>query len=105
MVPHKSANASMKYIDCHEELTLNWFIADALFSFVIPFSLITVFNILIVNLIRKHAQSPMTVQSTWRQLNQRDRTSRNHQKRRINNNHNESDSLTNNNNTSLCFYK
>jgi hypothetical protein len=52
------------HIDCHEELQLYWFIADALCSFVIPFSLILIFNILIVNFIRKHSSSPITVQST-----------------------------------------
>jgi len=52
------------YIDCHEELKLIWFIADALSSFIIPFSLIVIFNIFIVNFIRKHSLSPVTVQST-----------------------------------------
>jgi hypothetical protein len=52
------------YIDCHEDLKLGWFIADALLSFVIPFSLILIFNILIVNFIRKHSRSPISVQST-----------------------------------------
>jgi hypothetical protein len=52
------------YVNCHEELQLIWFIADALFSFVIPFFLILVFNILIVNFIRKHSRSPISVQST-----------------------------------------
>lgn len=48
------------YVDCHEELKLSWFIADAFLSFVIPFSLILIFNILIINLIRHHARSPLT---------------------------------------------
>jgi hypothetical protein len=52
------------YVDCHEELELSWFIADALLSFVIPFLLILTFNILIVNYIRKHSRSPISVQST-----------------------------------------
>jgi hypothetical protein len=52
------------YVDCHEELVLSWFIADALISFVIPFSLILIFNILIVNFIRKHSRSSITFQST-----------------------------------------
>jgi hypothetical protein len=52
------------YIDCHEELKLSWFIIDALLSFVIPFFLILIFNILIVNFIRKHSCSPISVQST-----------------------------------------
>jgi hypothetical protein len=51
------------YIDCHEELKLSWFIADALSSFIIPFSLILIFNICIINLIRKHAQSSIMSQS------------------------------------------
>ncbi len=51
------------YVDCHEELKLSWFIADALFSFIIPFSLILIFNIYIVNLIKKHARSSITKQS------------------------------------------
>ncbi|CAF0955765.1 unnamed protein product [Rotaria sordida] len=59
------------YIDCHEELKLSWFIADALSSFVIPFSLILIYNIFIVNLIRKHARSPFSVQSTLLKSNKR----------------------------------
>ncbi len=59
LLPHKN-----DYVDCHEELELHWFIADALSSFVIPFFLILIFNILIVNFIRKHSRSPISVQST-----------------------------------------
>ncbi|CAF1114053.1 unnamed protein product [Adineta steineri] len=51
------------YIECHEELHLNWFIADALLSFIIPFFLILIFNILIMNYIRKHSRSPISIQS------------------------------------------
>lgn len=51
------------YVDCHEELSLNWFIADALFSFIIPFSLILIFNIRIVHLIHQHAHSKISQQS------------------------------------------
>ncbi len=51
------------YIDCHEELKLGWFIADALLSFIIPFSLILIFNIRIVRLIQQHARSSITQQS------------------------------------------
>jgi len=54
---------SNAYIDCHEELKLSWFIADALFSFIIPFSLILIFNIRIVHLIQQHARSSITKQS------------------------------------------
>ena len=50
-----------QYADCTEELTLSWFIADAAFSFVIPFALILVFNILINISIRKHLRSPISV--------------------------------------------
>ncbi|CAF3889885.1 unnamed protein product [Rotaria sordida] len=52
------------YVDCHEELQLGWFIADAFISFVIPFSIILIFNILIVNFIRQHSRSPINIQST-----------------------------------------
>ena len=52
---------SNDYIDCHEELQLRWFIVDALVSFIIPFTLIFIFNILIINLIRRHARSPLTM--------------------------------------------
>ena len=51
------------YVDCHEELSLSWFIADALFSFIIPFSLILIFNIWIVHLIHQHAHSTISKQS------------------------------------------
>ena len=47
------------HIECHEELQLRWFIADALLSFIIPFTLILIFNVLIINLIRIHARSPL----------------------------------------------
>lgn len=52
------------YVNCHEELRLIWFIADALLSFVIPCVLILLFNTLIVNFIRKHSRSQISVQST-----------------------------------------
>ncbi|CAF3355649.1 unnamed protein product [Rotaria sp. Silwood1] len=52
------------YVNCHEELKLKWFIADAFISFVIPFSIILIFNILIVSFIRKHSRSPVSIQST-----------------------------------------
>jgi hypothetical protein len=55
---------SNDYIECQEELTLGWFIADGMFSFFIPFFLILIFNIFIINFIRKHARSPITIQST-----------------------------------------
>ena len=37
-----------KYDKCHEELELIWFISDALLSFVIPFTIIAILNLLIV---------------------------------------------------------
>jgi hypothetical protein len=52
---------SNQYVQCHEELLLGWFIADALTSFVVPFSLILIFNLLIISLIRKNARSPLTI--------------------------------------------
>ena len=61
------------YIDCHEELRLTWFIADALLSFVIPCLLIVLFNILIVKFIRKHSRSQISVQST---LNRKKKSSK-----------------------------
>jgi len=48
----------------NKEIPLNWYIADALSSFIIPFSLILIFNILIVSFIRKHGRSAITTQST-----------------------------------------
>ncbi|UJR25001.1 hypothetical protein I4U23_006362 [Adineta vaga] len=54
-----------RYEDCHEELDLNWFLADALISFVIPFILILIFNIMIVNYIRKHSYIPVSFQRTF----------------------------------------
>lgn len=65
------------YIDCHEELPLTWFIADALLSFVIPCILIVLFNILIVKFIRKHSCSQISVQST---LVRKKKSSKNHSK-------------------------
>ena len=62
-----------KYVECHEELKLSWFIADALYSFIIPFSLILLFNILIVSSIRKHALSPIIVQSTLSRCDKRNK--------------------------------
>ncbi|CAF3457220.1 unnamed protein product, partial [Rotaria sp. Silwood2] len=66
------------YVNCHEELKLSWFIADAFISFVIPFSIILIFNILIVNFIRKHSRSPVSIQSTLlrkrRQSRNKDKT-------------------------------
>ena len=44
-----------------EVLDLGWFIADVVSSFVIPFSLIIVFNVLIISFIRKDSRSPVGV--------------------------------------------
>jgi len=44
------------HVGCHPELQLRWFIADALVSFIIPFTLIVIFNIRTVILIRKQAE-------------------------------------------------
>lgn len=52
-------------VKCREDLIVNWFIADALISFVIPFSLIIIFNILIVNMIRKNSRSQISVQTIF----------------------------------------
>lgn len=41
------------YDNCHEELDLIWFISDALFSFLIPFTLIIVLNFLIILHLKK----------------------------------------------------
>lgn len=51
------------YDGCHEDLSLYWFIADAIVSFVIPFFLISMFNVLIVILIRRHLKSQVIAQS------------------------------------------
>jgi len=72
------------YIDCHEELKLIWFIADALFSFIIPFSLILLFNICIVNLIRKHARSSIIKQSILLKPQKRNKNYINHKNNKIN---------------------
>lgn len=72
------------YIDCHEELKLSWFIADAFASFIIPFSLILIFNILIVSLIRKHARSPFTVPSVLPKMNRRLKRDKNHKFKKLN---------------------
>ncbi len=45
------------YDDCHEELQLKWFISDALSSFLIPFAIITILNILIIMHLKKGFQN------------------------------------------------
>ena len=46
-----------KYEHCHEELGLNWFISDALLSFVIPFTIIAILNLLIIFHLRKTSRN------------------------------------------------
>jgi hypothetical protein len=41
------------YDICHEELDLKWFLSDALLSFLLPFTIIIILNILIVSHLRK----------------------------------------------------
>ncbi|CAF1266814.1 unnamed protein product, partial [Didymodactylos carnosus] len=53
-----------EYDKCHEELTLKWFISDAILSFVLPFFLIVSFNLLIVYQIRKNERSAISAQSS-----------------------------------------
>lgn len=72
------------YIDCHEELKLSWFIADALWSFIIPFSLILPFNICIVNLIRNHARSSISKQSILLKPQKLTKNNRNLRKKKLN---------------------
>ncbi|CAF1572724.1 unnamed protein product [Adineta ricciae] len=57
---HYEENPSEK---CRPVPALHWFIANALLSFVIPFSLISIFNILIVYYIRKYSLSPIGVEN------------------------------------------
>ncbi|CAF1098676.1 unnamed protein product [Rotaria sordida] len=45
------------YENCQEELNLNWFISDALSSFVIPFTIIAVLNLLIIFHLRKTSRN------------------------------------------------
>ncbi|CAF0827032.1 unnamed protein product [Adineta ricciae] len=61
------------HVNCQEEFNLIWFIGDALCSFIIPFSLILIFNILIVNLIRQHARSAIIANSTVPRQRKKDR--------------------------------
>ncbi|CAF3004253.1 unnamed protein product [Rotaria sp. Silwood2] len=45
------------YDNCQEELHLNWFLSDALSSFVIPFTIIAILNLLIIFHLRKTCQN------------------------------------------------
>ena len=46
-----------KYDTCEEDLYLNWFILDALLSFVIPFTIIAILNLLIICHLRKTSRN------------------------------------------------
>lgn len=45
------------YDSCEEELQLNWFISDALSSFVVPFTMIAVLNLLIIFHLRRASRN------------------------------------------------
>ncbi|CAF0920950.1 unnamed protein product [Rotaria sp. Silwood1] len=55
------------YDNCHEELELNWFISDALLSFLIPFTIIIILNILIIFYLKKRFQNNQQYRFTKRQ--------------------------------------
>ncbi|CAF4722913.1 unnamed protein product, partial [Rotaria sp. Silwood2] len=55
------------YEHCHEELDLNWFISDALLSFLIPFTIIIILNILIICYLKKRFQNNQQYRFTKRQ--------------------------------------
>lgn len=57
-----------RYEDCHEELYLGWFVADATLSFGLPCVMILIFNTLIINYIRQYSCAPISVRSTRRAL-------------------------------------
>ncbi|UJR23833.1 hypothetical protein I4U23_026809 [Adineta vaga] len=63
--------------NCHEEITTRWYIADALSSFIIPFSLILIFNLLIVNLIQQHGRSEISAHSTLSRNVKRNKNTKN----------------------------
>ena len=68
---------SYNYFVCYEELSLNWFISDALFSFLIPFTIIAVLNVMIILHLRKgfqynqHYRFSQRKPSEWLPLNLR----------------------------------
>jgi hypothetical protein len=45
------------YEDCQEGLDLNWFYSDAILSFVLPFTIIAILNLLIIFHLRKTCQN------------------------------------------------
>ena len=48
---------SINYDHCHEEVGLSWFISDAFLSFLLPFTMITVLNLLIIFHLKKGFQN------------------------------------------------
>ncbi len=68
----------------NEELPLHWYIVDALSSFIIPFSLILIFNILIVRFIRKHGRSAITTQSTLSRSDNSNKNNKHHDSNKSN---------------------
>jgi len=66
---------------CQEELYLNWFISDALLSFVIPFIIIAILNLLIIFHLRKTSRNNQQLAFSKRtkkevlQLNPRNKSS------------------------------
>ncbi len=54
------------YDHCHEELELKWFISDALLSFLIPFTVIIILNILIILHLKKGFQNNQQFRFTKR---------------------------------------
>jgi hypothetical protein len=50
-----------RYENCEEELQLSWFISDALSSFVIPFMIIAILNLLIIFHLRKTSRNNQQV--------------------------------------------
>ncbi|CAF3589152.1 unnamed protein product [Adineta steineri] len=54
------------YDGCHEELDLTWFLSDALLSFLIPFTIIAILNVLIINHLKKGFQNNQQFRFTRR---------------------------------------
>jgi len=69
------------YDSCQEELHLNWFLSDALLSFVLPFTIIAIINLLIIFHLRKTSRNNQQLSFTKRSkkenlpLNQRKKLS------------------------------
>ncbi|CAF0974490.1 unnamed protein product [Adineta ricciae] len=57
-----------EYEDCHEELPLAWFLSDTLSSFLIPFTIIIVLNILTIIHLKKGFQNNQQVRFTKRSV-------------------------------------